>query len=192
MECLTRPECVDYAWKVRLDSDDLLGRRRRAAGRKRAAILDSKHTATFIYESLLKQSAAVCQLLTECLGDFTWAVLWAYELPFGDRSTEAEPPGGWGRYASWRQAAGESRRLYDAPGHLFAAGERSAVAEALVFAIRLGWDAVLFGSPPRAVIRLSHDDDIDIMARSAKEISRVTDALVRLGLSKSKFARRMG
>jgi hypothetical protein len=75
---------------------------------------------------------------------------------------------------------------------LFAAGERSAVAEALVFAIRLGWDAVLFGSPPRAVIRLSHDDDIDIMARSAKEISRVTDALVRLGLSKSKFARRMG
>src|SRR5262249_15410905 len=45
----------------------------------------------------------------------------------------------WRLYRQWRTAHGEDRRLYDAPGHLFAPHEVKQLSEAVDFSLQLGW-----------------------------------------------------
>ncbi|HEV2188878.1 MAG TPA: hypothetical protein VGR70_16845 [Stellaceae bacterium] len=177
MEFLTKPECVELARKVGLDSVELLKRRGSAASLKR--------TATLTYKSRMKNADVVSSLLAQRLGDFDWSVLWPYEFPWGDRSREETPPTDWREYAQWRQTKGEGRSLYDAPGHKFERGEHPNTAKAIEFAIYAGWDAVVFGSPLQSLFRLSHDDYIELHARSREELSATAMGLVQLGLALS-------
>lgn len=177
MEFLTKPECVEFARKVGLRSDELLTRRGRATCLKR--------TATLTYQSRMKNADVVSRLLAQCLGDFDWSVLWPYEFPWGDRSQEKSPPADWREYAQWRQVNGERRSLYDAPGHKFGRSEGLSAAKAIEFAIYTGWDAVAFASPLQSLIRLSHDDYIELQARSREELSAASKGLVQLGLALS-------
>ncbi|WP_315813596.1 hypothetical protein [Bradyrhizobium sp. SZCCHNR2028] len=68
----------------------------------------------------------------------------------------------WRGYRRWRAAQGEPRRLYDAPGHRFEAGEVALLSELIAFALDLGWDAVLTAKPGRQLPVLSHDDRLEI------------------------------
>jgi len=68
----------------------------------------------------------------------------------------------WRLYRQWRTAHGEDRRLYDAPGHLFAPHEVKQLSEAVDFSLQLGWDALLTAQPGRQLMLLSHDDRMEI------------------------------
>ena len=123
---------------------------------------------------------AVASFLVGCLGPFDWAVLWAYRLPWGDRSLEDVPSLDWRRYAAWRLRQGEQRGLYDAPGHAFEAGEQDKLVEVVRSAIYMGWDARAFCQPRRFRFDLSHDDVITI--RSHDNIKGACKTMTQLGL----------
>jgi hypothetical protein len=59
----------------------------------------------------------------------------------------------WQKYRRWRSANGEYRRLYGAPGHLFASNEVRQLSEALTFSFQLGWDALVTAKPGRQTYR---------------------------------------
>jgi hypothetical protein len=176
MRFLAPPECAAFATQVGLDH-------RKPSARKRIDTL--KNAADFFYKSRMKDAHAVAVPLARSLGEFTWALLWAYSLPWGDRSHEDNAPVDWRRYAHWRQSVGDERTLYEAPGHLFEPDEQSKLAEVIEFAIYTGWDAVVFARPLRCVMALSHDDVIKIQSRH--NLSPLAEELRRLGLSQKDF-----
>jgi hypothetical protein len=172
---LDKQECEGFGAKVGFD-------RRNLRADTRAKTM--KRVASFVYRSRMKGTAAVATRLVEYTGNFSRALLWAYGLPLGgDRSREEKPPDDWRRYAQWRRSAGEDRTLFDAPGHLVAPDEKTTLAEAIEFAVDLGWDAVVLMRPLRCIIALSHDDIITVQSRH--NVTALADALGRLGLSET-------
>ena len=132
---------------------------------------------------------AVAPTLVGCLGTYEWAVLWAYELPWGDRSSEETPPRDWRDYAQWRLRRDERRSLHDAPGHEFAANRNEELVQVIKAAIYMGWDARAFSNPLRCMIDFSHDDIITL--RSHNNLSDVTARLIQLGLTQISTANRL-
>jgi hypothetical protein len=132
------------------------------------------------YQSRLPTARRVSEALAAYLGGFTLCLLWAHDFVWGDRSLEERPPSDWAEYRQWREARGERRLLHEAPGHLFDAGEHSALAKVIEWAIYMGWDALIATKPNKAVIHLSHDDRITIYARSKP--SELITRLTALGL----------
>jgi hypothetical protein len=176
MRFLDRSECEEYVSRSGVDHQEvILGRR----------IQKMKSAVTFFYQSRMEEASSVSSCLVEYIRDFSWAMLWAYDLPFGDRSREENPPSDWRRYSKWRRSAGENRMLYDAPGHLFEPHEKFKLGQVIEFAIYMGWDAVLLAQPLRCLITLSHDDLITVQARH--NVTALSDQLRRLGLSASTF-----
>jgi hypothetical protein len=175
MRFLTTPECEELTAQVGLDQRNLL------AGKR---VHSLKNAADFFYQSPMKGPRPVANHLLDRFGDFTWAMLWVYGLPWGDRSREENAPDDWQRYARWRRSAGEHRALYNAPGKLFEPNERSTLIEVIEFAIHTGWDAIMLARPLRCVITLSHDDVIKIQSRH--NLSALAKQLQRLGLSPPK------
>lgn len=176
MRFLTTLECEGLVAQVGLDRRELL------AGKR---VHKLKAAADFFYQSRMKDACRVADHLVEHLGDFTWAMLWVYGLPLGDRSREDNAPDDWRRYARWRRSAGEDRTLYEAPGQLFEQSERSKLVEVIEFAIYTGWDAIVLARPIRCVIALSHDDVIKVQSRH--NLSALAQQLQKLGLSRRDF-----
>lgn len=177
MRFLSSPESEELATRVGLDPHDI---------RDGARMRNMKSGAFFFYKSPMTDdhAHAVARHLIDLLGEFSFAMLWAYDLPFGDRLRD-ENPEGWRRYAQRRQAAGESRTLHDAPGHLFEPNDSIEIADAIAFAIEAGWDAVMIARPLRCLVTLSHDDLIAIQSRH--NLTALSSKLTRLGLSRSDF-----
>lgn len=120
-----------------------------------------------------------CAMIDE-LGEFSSCLLWACDLVWGDRSREAAPPDEWLAFRRWREEHGESRGLYDAPGHAFGPGERATAGFVIEKALLLGWDALIMTKAGKPILRLSHDDDITIFSRSRP--GRLIHRLEKLGL----------
>jgi len=176
MRFLTTSECEELLLQVGL------GRRDLVAGKR---IHSMKSAADFFYKSRMKDARPAAHHLVDYLGDFTWAMLWVYGLPWGDRSREEHVPDDWQRYARWRQSAGADRALDETPGHLFEPNEESKLVEVIEFAILTGWDAFVFARPLRCVIALSHDDVIKIQSRH--NLSALASTLSQFGLSQKAF-----
>jgi hypothetical protein len=176
MRFLTMLECEQFVSLVGLDRRDLTMRKR---------IHSLKNASDFFYKSRMTDARPVADQLVELFGDFTWALLWVYGLPWGDRSRNDNAPDDWQRYALWRRSADEDRVLYEAPGHLFEPNERSKLVEVIEFAIYTGWDAIVLTRPLRSIIMLSHDDVIKIQSRH--NLSAIAEQLRRLGLSRKDF-----
>lgn len=178
MRFLTTLECNERARQAGINS-----------GKNRIQLTKpARHFVQLAYQSRMMNADAVASTPVECLGTYDWAVLWAYELPSGDRSREATPPLDWRDYAQWRLRQDEHRSLYDAPGHEFAAGDCGEVVELTQAAIYMGWDARAFSSPFRCVIDLSHDDIVTL--RSSSNLFEVTARLIQLGLTQISTANR--
>jgi hypothetical protein len=97
------------------------------------------------------------------LGEFTEATLHFLFCVTGDGWNEVVRTNErWSRYREWRAANGESRRLYDAPGHQFEPQEGEHLSKVIEFALQLGWDALLAAKPGRQLLLLSHDDRMEI------------------------------
>jgi hypothetical protein len=171
MRFITKAESQAYFAKLGIDGRGLIPGTRGAARLK---------TFDIYYQSPLAAGDKVARALAAHLGDFSEHLLWAHDLIFGDKSVEAMPPPGWSEYRRWRKAEGETRSLYEAPGHLFDAGEGEALCRIIALAITMGWDALICTKPGKFVIHLSHDDRISIYSRS--QPSALFAALRPLGL----------
>lgn len=126
-------------------------------------------TARFSYDSGELRSG-LADVLAETLGarfdpnDET--LLWVYDLVWGDRSREQEPPPEWADYCRWREANGEPRGLYEMPGHVFGTDDHDARLFAVRHALLLGWDALMTDARSRLIVHFSHDDIVTLHARS--------------------------
>jgi hypothetical protein len=115
------------------------------------------------YDSGERDYAAAANAIAASAGDFSTATLLYQFCVSGDGWSEGAPPDTrWDRCKRWRAAQGEARRLYKVPGHRFARGEAELLSNAIVFALELGWDALLAATPKRQLLLLSHDDRMEI------------------------------
>lgn len=90
-----------------------------------------------------------------------------------------QPDPRWKAYRRWRSSVGETRRLYDAPGHVFAAEDRESLLWVMDLALQIGWDTWLAATPGRHLAFLSHDDRIELY--SGLEARVLAKRLLALG-----------
>jgi hypothetical protein len=132
------------------------------------------------YQSGQRDYASAAQAIVAALGAFSKVtVLYQFAVTGDGRSELTQDHEGWRVYRAWRQAAGETRRLYDAPGHQFEAGEADQLVRVIASALELGWDALVAASPKRQLAFLSHDDRMEIYR--GFEASSLSEKLVALG-----------
>jgi hypothetical protein len=107
--------------------------------------------------------ASAAHAIAASIGTFTQAtVLFQFCVTGDGWNEDIQHHEGWRAYRTWRNAAGETSRLYDAPGHLFDADEPARLARVIHFALELGWDALIATTPKRQLAFLSHDDRMEI------------------------------
>jgi hypothetical protein len=122
-----------------------------------------------------RSQTLLSRCLIEQLGEWEALLLWV--LRWGLWPSEENPA----LVRQLRAAAGESRPLVEAPGHLFAASE-SAEAEGFVrLALLFGWDALAIPRPPRAIAGLSHNQTAVVYCPSAGITGVVRSALAEVG-----------
>jgi hypothetical protein len=132
---------------------------------------------TLFYTSGATDYGAAAVAITNALGAFDQATLICTGLPWGDFWKDDNKR--WKAFYEWRRTLGATARLHDAPGHEVDAHEIEPLRHAIVWALRLGWDAELFTSRGRHRLRLSHNNWIDIFrVPNKRELKR---QLVRLG-----------
>ncbi len=132
------------------------------------------------YKSRLETAREVSQLLAHAQGDFTECVVWACDLVWGDKTRDEDPPLDWKNYKRWREQHGETRSLYQTPGHVFGSTEHAELVRLLELAIHMGWDTLIGARPSKVLIELSHNDRITIHARSRQR--ELISALEHLGV----------
>jgi len=132
------------------------------------------------YESGVRSYMDAANAITASTGKFTEATLlflWCIsDGAWNDETATTEP---WSRFRHWRRAAGENRRLSEAPGHQFGADEAEHLSTAVEFALELGWDALLAAKPKRQLLLLSHDDRMEIYCGFERRL--LAEKLIALG-----------
>jgi hypothetical protein len=121
----------------------------------RRQIADQPEPKTILYyESGNRDYAASANAMAGSIGEFSEAALIFQFCVTGDGWNEiCADDERWQKYRRWRSANGEYRRLYGAPGHLFASNEVRQLSEALTFSFQLGWDALVTAKPGRQIYR---------------------------------------
>jgi hypothetical protein len=114
------------------------------------------------YKSGAHDYSQAANAIAASTGRFTQVTLLFLWCLSGGWREETATSGQWSRYRQWREASGEKRPLYDAPGHQFESHEVEHFSRALDFALQLGWDALVAAKPQRQLLLLSHDDRMEI------------------------------
>ena len=120
----------------------------------------------FVYQSRVRNGPQIADAIVRSLGDFTTCLLWACHRRLGDHTRDDAVNADWRDYADWRTAHGAARTLSEEPGHLFSAGEGGALARLIAAALYLGWDGLIKSDAVRTIVRLSHEDRIEIYGAS--------------------------
>ena len=179
MEFLTPAECEEFFVRVGFDAEAVMNLRR----------VDKKHAANFHYQSRLGPMKRTCELIATKFPSYTTALFWTSCSPWGDGVSSEDDPyrarSEWQQITAFRKARGETRRLYDAPGHLFGTAERDAIALFAEVAIGIGWDSVLAARPNKTVIYFSHDDIVQV--QSDKNLSEISEQMTKLGFKRGEF-----
>jgi hypothetical protein len=132
------------------------------------------------YQSGKRDYASAAQAIAAALGAFSKAVvLFQFAITGDGWNEDARDLRGWRAYREWREAAGDTRRLYDAPGHQFEGAEGERLERVIEFALILGWDALIAVAPKRELAVLSHDDRMEIYRGFDRR--RLSGKLVALG-----------
>lgn len=90
-------------------------------------------------------------LLAWC-GGFEHAVLWVTEFGIWPSSENLH------LYYAVRRSYGDTRAIWEAPGHEFLKHEHTDLVTFLDIALQFGWGCLLFGPPQRASLIVSHDE----------------------------------
>lgn len=140
----------------------------------------AKPKVVLYYNSGGRDYSIAADAVTASIGRFTEATLiflfsvsgdgWNEDLAGNER---------WRRYRQWRRSHGESRRLYEVPGHQFGPHEAERLSKAIAFALDLGWDALVAAKPKRQLLLLSHDDRMEIYRGFEGRL--LADKLIGLG-----------
>jgi hypothetical protein len=171
MRFLTDADCEPWFAKLGFDRDGLVPGTR---GAERFKISEVMYGDPFPIAERVGRSIAAHQ------GNFAECLLWCEGVVFGDLTREPDPPRAWRDYYRWRRQMGETRILYDAPGHLFVPSERDALAQVVAWAMCMRWEAFIAAKPNKFVLSLCHDDYLTLYARSTP--GGLLDDLRRLGL----------
>jgi hypothetical protein len=132
------------------------------------------------YNSGARNYIDAANAITASSGKFTEATLLFLWCIRDDAWNEkAVRTAGWSRFRHWRRAAGENRRLSEAPGHQFEADEAEHLSTAVAFALELGWEALLAAKPKRQLLLLSHDDRMEIYRGFERRL--LAESLIALG-----------
>ena len=88
------------------------------------------------YHSTPRNYLPAAELITSSLDEFDQAILIFLFSISGSGWSETEiSDERWQRYRAWRKNFGESRRLYEAPGHVAEKGEAAEFANLIEFAL---------------------------------------------------------
>ncbi|GLK79949.1 hypothetical protein GCM10008174_16900 [Methylopila turkensis] len=123
--------------------------------------------SAFSYQSRVRNAEEIAGALVVHLGDFLTCTAWVCRRALGDHTGENVVRPDWSRYVAWRTAHGATRTLGEAPGHLFGRGESADLREFIAVALYLGWDTLLKTDKTRTIVKLSHDDRIELYHFSA-------------------------
>jgi hypothetical protein len=142
--------------------------------------ISAPRKARVTYESGPQSYRKLAGPIVEEIGAFDEALLWIDDMDFGDSYTEGriENPL-WQEYYHWRGSHGDDRRVGEAPGCLFDGKEGKLLAEAMTYAIMLACDAQVMVRPGRTLLRISHDDTIDVI--SSLNARKIIARLMKLG-----------
>jgi hypothetical protein len=115
------------------------------------------------YDSGARDYTTAASLIVDSIGAFTEAtVIFLFAISGDGWNGHLQQHKGWGAYRRWREAIGDTRRLYEAPGHRFETGEQAHLVKVVELALLLGWDAIVAAVPGRQLAVLSHDDRMEI------------------------------
>jgi hypothetical protein len=131
------------------------------------------------YRSGARDYSHAANAIAASTGKFTQVTLLFLWSLTGGWSGDTATSGQWSRYRQWREATGEKRPLYDAPGHQFEPHEAEHLSKALDFALQLGWDALMTAKPKRQLLLLSHDDRMEIYQGFERRL--LAEKLIALG-----------
>lgn len=99
---------------------------------------------------------------------------------------------GWGVWGSsenldlfygYRRSFGEDRTLMEAPVHLFERGEEDTFVSILSMALYFVWDAWAFDTEGRALVRISHDEWLEVLANDEDARKEVAIEIEKFGMS---------
>ena len=115
------------------------------------------------YESGARDHVRAADAIVQSAGHFSEAtLLFSFSISGDGRDEYTATDQRWTRYSMWRAANNETRRLYEAPGHRFELQDAAQFSQTIVFALELGWDALIAAKPGRQLALLSHDDRLEI------------------------------
>jgi len=99
---------------------------------------------------------------------------------------------GWGVWGSsenfdlfygYRRSFGETRTVMEAPVHVFQRGEEDAFTSILSMALYFVWDAWVFDSGGKAVVRISHDEWLEVRTDDVKARKEFAAELKKYGMT---------
>jgi len=81
----------------------------------------------------------------------------------------------WGLFDGFRRSLGEDSALYERPGHVFSKEDIQSVGSLLAMVLNFFWGAVMVSTTKRTVIRISHDEFMDIFAKDEDVFSELNE-----------------
>ena len=87
-------------------------------------------------------------------------------------------------FNGYRRSLGESRSVYEAPGHVFSGSDLAQLECILDLTLYFYWDSLLFKGSTAIVMRISHDEYISFSAKDRECLTLIEQNILDLGLKK--------
>ncbi len=127
----------------------------------RYVIEEPMRKATYPIPTDSGKKTVIARELARQLGRFDEVMLWIDEFGIWPSSEN------WYLFDMFRRSLGERKHLHERPGHIFTAGDFDAVFGLLSMVLYFNWGAVLAPSSGTLVVRISHDEFIDVYAKDS-------------------------
>jgi hypothetical protein len=87
-------------------------------------------------------------------------------------------------FDGYRRSLGEQRTLRDSPGHIFEQRDEAALQTLLGLSLYFFWDAVLIEGTQDLAIRFSHDEYVEIYAKSEERLGTIDGLLSKMEMKR--------
>jgi len=155
MKCLTQTECLEWLESRNIDGATAEG----------WPEVVGDYEVFFDAPRDCRIQGLLARDLVAWVGEFETALFWLSDWPFYKPDEMAIISG-------LRSAHGEGRRLIDAPGHVFAFGERDELTGWVSLMMNFGWDGYLFTFPFRgSMFQTSHEDFVWVVTSDANQFT---------------------
>jgi hypothetical protein len=156
MKCFTNTECLEWLESHRIEGVSAEG----------WPEVVGDYEVLFAAPRDARAQGLLARDLVAWVGEFEAALFWLSDWPFYKADEMAIISG-------LRRAHGEHRKLLDAPGHLFASGEREELTGWVSLMMSFGWDGHLFPFPFRgSMFQTSHEDFVWVVASDTNQFGQ--------------------